>query len=58
MTELTTSIIQKVKDELQTNEELSATELYDLLHKYRSSQHPDNLWTRNGKRMLKKNSNV
>jgi hypothetical protein len=41
MTELTTSIIQKVKDELQITEDLASTELYDLLHKYRSSQHPD-----------------
>ncbi|MBD1398491.1 hypothetical protein H9Q13_15065 [Pontibacter sp. JH31] len=41
MEELTTSIIQKVKDELKITEELSSTELYDMLHKYRSSQHPD-----------------
>lgn len=41
MTELATSIIQKVKGELQIADDLSATELYDLLHKYRSSQHPD-----------------
>ena len=41
MTGIETSIIQKVKDELQTSDELSATELYDLLHKYRSAQHPD-----------------
>jgi hypothetical protein len=36
-----TSVIQKVKDELSITEDLSSTELYDLLHKYRSSQHPD-----------------
>lgn len=41
MKELATSIIQKVKDELQESGDLSATELYDLLHKYRSSVHPD-----------------
>jgi len=41
MTVLSISIIQKVKDELQTTEDLSTTDFYDLLHKYRSSQHPD-----------------
>lgn len=41
MTNLTRSIIQKVKDELCVSEDLTSTELYDLLHKYRSSQHPD-----------------
>ena len=41
MTELNKSIIQKVKDELGITDDLSSTELYDLLHKYRSSQHPD-----------------
>ncbi len=41
MTGVTTSIVQKVKDELQVSDDLIPTELYDLLHKYRSSQHPD-----------------
>ena len=41
MTELNKSIIQKVKDELEITDDLSSTELYDLLHRYRSSQHPD-----------------
>ncbi|MCZ2474835.1 hypothetical protein G9H61_05220 [Aquirufa ecclesiirivi] len=41
MTKLAVSIIQKVKDELHSSEDLNSTELYDLLHKYRSSQHPD-----------------
>jgi hypothetical protein len=41
MTELTVSIIQKVKDELDLVEDLPSTELYDQLYKYRNSQHPD-----------------
>lgn len=41
MTEITTSIIQKVKDELKITDELSSTELYDLLHKHRTNNHPD-----------------
>ncbi len=41
MTKLNKSIIQKVKDELGIADNLSSTELYDLLHRYRSSQHPD-----------------
>lgn len=41
MTEISLSIIQKVKDELNVNDDLTSTELYDLLHKHRSSQHPD-----------------
>jgi hypothetical protein len=41
MKEITASIIQKAKDQLNTTEDLPATELYDLLHKYRSSNHPD-----------------
>lgn len=42
MKKLDKSIIQRVKDELDISDDLSSTELYDLLHKYRSSQHPDN----------------
>lgn len=38
---LTTSIIQKVKDELGITEDLPSIELYDLLHKHRNLQHPD-----------------
>lgn len=41
MADITSSIIQKVKNELQIQDNLSSTELYDLLHKYRSTQHPD-----------------
>lgn len=41
MEELTTSIIQDVKDELQETGDITSTELYDLLYKYRNSQHPD-----------------
>lgn len=41
MSEITISIIQKVKEELSISEDLESTELYNLLHKYRSSQHPD-----------------
>lgn len=41
MTEITISIIQKVKEELSVSDDLASTELYDLLHKYRNSQHPD-----------------
>jgi len=41
MEELTTSIIQTVKDELQETGDIASTELYDLLYKYRNSQHPD-----------------
>lgn len=41
MSEIEVSIIQKVKDELSISEDLTGTELYDLLHKYRSTQHPD-----------------
>lgn len=41
MPDITPSIIQKVKDELNIQEELPPTELYDLLHRYRNSQHPD-----------------
>lgn len=41
MEELTTSIIQTVKDELQESGDITSTELYDLLYKYRNSQHPD-----------------
>jgi hypothetical protein len=41
MSNIEKNIIQKVKDELQVSEDLSSTELYDLLHKYRSTQHPD-----------------
>ena len=41
MTQLSISIIQKVRDELNVSSDLESTELYDLLHKYRNSQHPD-----------------
>lgn len=41
MADITSSIIQKVKNELQIQDDLTSTELYDLLHKYRSTQHPD-----------------
>jgi hypothetical protein len=41
MADITTSVIQKVKTELGVEENLSSTELYDLLHKYRSNNHPD-----------------
>lgn len=41
MTEISKSIIQKVKDELDVKEDLTSSELYDLLHKYRRTQHPD-----------------
>jgi hypothetical protein len=43
MSNIEKNIIQKVKEELQVSEKenLSSTELYDLLHKYRSTQHPD-----------------
>lgn len=41
MTNITTSILQKVKNELQLNEDLPSTDLYDLLHKHRSNNHPD-----------------
>ncbi len=40
MSDITASIIQKVKDELDIQEELAPAELYDLLHRYRNSQHP------------------
>jgi hypothetical protein len=41
MTNIATSIIQKVKNELDVSEDLSSTELYDLLHKHRTNSHPD-----------------
>lgn len=41
MTTITTSILQKVKDELDLKEDLPSTDLYDLLHKHRSNNHPD-----------------
>ena len=41
MTKIATSILQKVKDELELNEDLPSTDLYDLLHKHRSNNHPD-----------------
>lgn len=39
--EITNSIIQEVKDELGITDDIPSTRLYDLLHKYRTSQHPD-----------------
>jgi hypothetical protein len=50
MKTVTKSIIQKVKDQLAISDDLSATELYDLLHKYRSSQHPDKYLDENFKK--------
>lgn len=41
MSEIITSIIQKVKDELNISEDISTTELYDLLYKHRTNNHPD-----------------
>jgi hypothetical protein len=41
METLTASIIQTVKDELEESRDLASTELYELLYKYRNSQHPD-----------------
>lgn len=41
MNELITSIVQKVKDALKIQDDLSSTELYDRLHKYWITQHPD-----------------
>jgi len=39
--EITNSIIQEVKDELGISYDIPSTRLYDLLHKYRPTQHPD-----------------
>ena len=39
--EITNSIIQEVKDELGISDDIPITKLYNLLHKYRTSQHPD-----------------
>ncbi|WP_417801180.1 hypothetical protein [Tenacibaculum sp.] len=39
--EITNSIIQEVKDELGISDDIPSTRLYDLLHKYRTTQHPD-----------------
>jgi hypothetical protein len=41
MPDITPSIIQKVKDELNIQDDLPPTELYNQLHKYRNLQHPD-----------------
>ncbi|KAF2082030.1 hypothetical protein [Flavobacterium sharifuzzamanii] len=50
METLTASIIQTVKDELQESGDLTSTELYDLLYKYRNSQHPDKFFDEERKR--------
>ena len=39
--EIQSHIVQRVKEFLCTDQDLSATELYDLLHTVRSSTHPD-----------------
>lgn len=41
MSEVITSIIQKVKNALDISDDLSSTELYDRLFNYRNAVHPD-----------------
>jgi len=51
MEELVVSVIQKVKDVLNIKEELSSEDLYDRLHDYRSTLHPDKFLSEDQKKV-------